>query len=64
MARRADIAKFLRVAVKTGLRMQHRQVGTTAEPGDHGETGSEGVATLQRIKASLSKRKGANRIEP
>ncbi len=64
MARRPDVEKFLREAVKTALRMQSRQVVTPAPSKAQAETVSEGVATLQRIKASLSKRKTVNRIKP
>ncbi len=50
--------KFLKEAIKQGLRMQHRFV---AEPvlarTGKGFLKSEGVETLQRIKASLKKRK-------
>ncbi len=52
--------KFLKEAVKQGLRMQHRFL---AEPilarTGKGYMKSEGVATLQRIKASLKKSKSA-----
>ena len=47
---------FLKEAIKQGLRMQHRFV---AEPvlarTGKGYLKSEGVATLQRIKANLKK---------
>ena len=50
--------KFLKEAIKQGLRMQHRFL---AEPvlarTGKGYMKSEGVATLQRIKASLKKSK-------
>jgi hypothetical protein len=50
--------KFLKEAVKQGLRMQHRFL---AEPvlarTGNGWLKSEGVATLQRIKAGLKKSK-------
>jgi hypothetical protein len=50
--------KFLKEAVKQGLRMQHRFL---AEPvlarTGKGYLKSEGVTTLQRIKASLKKSK-------
>lgn len=53
---------FLKLAVKQGLRMQHRFV---AEPvlarTGKGYLKSEGVDTLQRIKASLKKSKAAER---
>jgi hypothetical protein len=52
--------KFLKEAIKQGLRMQHRFL---AEPvlarTGKGYMKSEGVATLQRIKASLKKSKSA-----
>jgi len=48
--------KFLKEAIKQGLRMQHRFI---AEPvlvrTGKGYMKSEGVATLQRIKASMKK---------
>ncbi|MBW8863982.1 MAG: hypothetical protein JF609_03480 [Verrucomicrobia bacterium] len=51
-------SKFLKEAVKQGLRMQHRFL---AEPvlarTGRGYMKSEGVTTLQRIKASLKKSK-------
>ena len=52
--------KFLKEAIKQGLRMQHRFL---AEPvlarTGKGYLKSEGVDTLQRIKASLKKSKSA-----
>ena len=52
--------KFLKEAVKQGLRMQHRFL---AEPvlarTGKGYLKSEGVLTLQRIKAGLKKSKSA-----
>jgi len=48
---RAEADKFLRAAVKTGLRLQRDDA---AESGEKGK--SVGVPTLQRIKASLRKR--------
>ncbi|HLZ53808.1 MAG TPA: hypothetical protein VKS19_04945 [Verrucomicrobiae bacterium] len=52
--------KFLKEAVKQGLRMQHRFL---AEPvlarTGKGYLKSEGVTTLQRIKAGLKKSKSA-----
>jgi hypothetical protein len=46
-----ETAKFLRAAVKAGLRLQSATgAGKSAPP-------SNGVATLQRIKASLRKKK-------
>jgi hypothetical protein len=57
VTRSPETEKFLRAAVKTGLRMQHR---AAADAGARGPVAanavSEGVATLQRIKASLRKR--------
>jgi len=47
---RPEADKFLRAAVKAGLRLQQNE---TAEEG--GGTPSAGVRTLQRIKASLRK---------
>jgi hypothetical protein len=47
-----DAGKFLRAAVKTGLRLQ--QAGQAAAPGG-------GVQTLQRIKASMRKRSSNRR---
>lgn len=43
----SEDSKFLRTAIKTGLRMQ-KQEGS--------ESPGSGVTTLQRIKASLRKR--------
>jgi hypothetical protein len=52
--------KFLKEAIKQGLRMQHRFL---AEPvlarTGKGYLKSEGVGTLQRIKAGLKKSKSA-----
>ena len=52
--------KFLKEAIKQGLRMQHRFL---AEPvlarTGKGYMKSEGVATLQRIKAGMKKSKSA-----
>jgi hypothetical protein len=48
---RPEADKFLRAAVKAGLRLQQNE---TAEAG--GGTPGAGVRTLQRIKASLRKR--------
>ena len=52
---RIDDQKFLRAAIKTALRMQ--RCGSS----DGGGPKSEGVATLQRIKASLRKRNSNSR---
>ncbi len=56
----SEEAKFLKAAVRNGLRMQHLFV---AEPllakTGKGYLKSEGVATLQRIKANLKKRQAA-----
>jgi hypothetical protein len=43
-----EAGKFLRAAVKTGLRLQQSEA---SEPGG----GAAGLRTLQRIKASLRK---------
>jgi len=55
-------SKFLKEAIKQGLRMQHRFL---AEPvlarTGKGYLKSEGVAPLQRIKASLKKSKNGGR---
>jgi hypothetical protein len=53
-----DEAKFLKAAIQNGLRMQHRFVAepVLAKTGK-GYLKSEGVETLQRIKANLKKRK-------
>jgi hypothetical protein len=54
-------SKFLKEAVKQGLRMQHRFL---AEPvlarTGKGYLKSEGVTTLQRIKSSLKKSQSRN----
>jgi hypothetical protein len=54
--------KFLKEAIKQGLRMQHRFL---AEPvlarTGKGYLKSEGVTTLQRIKVSLKKSKPGSR---
>ncbi len=52
MTHRPSDDKFLRAAIKTGLRMQRNDSGDAA-----GGPKSDGVATLQRIKTSLRKRK-------
>ena len=56
----AEESKFLKAAIRNGLRMQHRFI---AEPllakTGKGYMKSEGVDTLQRIKANLKKRKTA-----
>jgi hypothetical protein len=54
----AEEARFLRAAVRNGLRMQHRFMAepVLAKTGK-GYLKSEGVETLQRIKANLRKRK-------
>ena len=51
MTHRPEADKFLRAAVKAGLRLQQNE---TAEAG--GGTPNAGVRALQRIKASLRKR--------
>ena len=43
----SEDSKFLRTAIKAGLRMQKQEAS---------ESSGSGVATLQRIKASLRKR--------
>ena len=50
VTQRLEDQKFLRAAIKAGLRMQR------SGSSDGGGQKSEGVATLQRIKASLRKR--------
>jgi len=45
-----EAGRFLRLAVKTGLRLQR------TGPGESGKETGAGVQTLQRIKASLRKR--------
>jgi hypothetical protein len=50
--------RFLKEAVKEGLRMQHRfQAEPVLARTGKGWLKSEGVATLQRIKAGLKKSK-------
>jgi hypothetical protein len=56
VTQRTDDQKFLRAAVKTALRMQ--RCGSS----DGGGPKSEGVATLQRIKASLRKRNSNSKV--
>jgi hypothetical protein len=51
MTHRPGDEKFLRAAIKAGLRLQR-----THPSESQGAKGSDGVATLQRIKASLRKR--------
>ena len=48
---RPEADKFLRAAVKAGLRLQQQEAAETG-----GGTSGAGVQTLQRIKASLRKR--------
>jgi hypothetical protein len=54
----AEESKFLKAAIRTGLKIQHRFVPepVLAKTGK-GYMKSEGVETLQRIKASLKRRK-------
>jgi hypothetical protein len=54
--------KFLKEAIKQGLRMQHRFLPepVLARTGK-GYLKSEGVTTLQQIKANLKKAKAARR---
>jgi len=47
---RPETSRFLRAAVKSGLRMQQAE----ASQSDSGQPGA-GLRTLQRIKASLQK---------
>ena len=58
MTQRPDDQKFLRAAIKAGLRMQR------SGSSDGGGSNSEGVATLQRIKASLRKRNSKFKSNP
>lgn len=51
MTHRPEADRFLRAAVKAGLRLQQNEAAETG-----GGTPSAGVRTLQRIKASLRKR--------
>jgi hypothetical protein len=51
MTHRSSDEKFVRTAIKTGLRLQRNQSNETP-----GAMRSDSVATLQRIKASLRKR--------
>ena len=51
MTHRSSDEKFLRDAIKIGLRLQRNH-----STDNSGAMKSEGVATLQRIKASLRKR--------
>jgi hypothetical protein len=51
MTHRTGDEKFLRAAIKAGLRLQRAEATEVT-----GAKGSDGVATLQRIKASLRKR--------
>jgi hypothetical protein len=56
---RPDDEKFLRAAIKAGLRLQRKgSCGTAGSPK------SDGVATLQRIKASLGKRRNTSKSNP
>jgi hypothetical protein len=58
MVEPSEVEKFLRAAVRTGLRMQRKDGSTTPESGSApNRQVSDGVATLQKIKASLNKRK-------
>ena len=50
MTQRPDDQKFLRAAIKAGLKMQR------SNSSDGGGSKSQSVATLQRIKASVRKR--------
>jgi hypothetical protein len=55
MRQTPETAKFLRAAVKAGLRLQNATGSGQSEPA------SNGVATLQRIKASLRKKKSSEK---
>ena len=54
MSSPGDQQRFLREAVRAGLRMQDR---FEPRPTPSGEMKSAGVAPLQKIKASLQKRR-------
>ena len=59
VTQRSADEKFLRAAIKAGLRLQARETfRTPASPR------SDGVATLQRIKASLRNRKKTSKTNP
>ncbi len=57
MADRSEVDAFLRAAVKTGLRLQRKGGGDPSDGRAADMLVSDGVATLQRIKASLRKKK-------
>lgn len=60
MTRSEDQHRFLRSALKAGLRLQQRAGNGGA--GSESSPRSEGVAVLQRIKASLQKRNRRRQI--
>ena len=53
---RTETEKFLRAAVKAGLRLQEKSGGSAAGPGD-------GVETLRKIKASLRRKNATPEIK-
>jgi hypothetical protein len=55
-----DQNRFLRSALKAGLRLQQR--AGNSEAGSESSPPSEGVAVLKRIKASLQKRNRRRQI--
>jgi hypothetical protein len=59
VTQRSDDEKFLRAAIKTGLRLQSKDVSGTER-----SSKSDGVATLQRIKTSLRNRKKTSKSNP
>jgi hypothetical protein len=58
MSHRPSDEKFLRAAIKAGLRLQRNASSETVT----GEMRQDGVATLQRIKASLRKQRSNLKI--
>jgi hypothetical protein len=58
MSHRPSDEKFLRAAIKAGLRLQRNASSETGT----GEMRQDGVATLQRIKASLRKQRSNLKI--
>jgi hypothetical protein len=59
VTRRSADEKFLRAAIKAGLRLQRK--GSFRAPGS---SKSDGVGTLQRIKASLRNRRNTSKSNP
>jgi hypothetical protein len=59
VTQRSDDERFVRAAIKTGLRLQKNDALKTTEGSKRG-----GVATLQRIKASLRNRKSKSKSNP